>query len=944
MTSSGMIATDGLLEREFECDQLAGALAATSAGEGAVVALEGEAGIGKSALLAHATRCAAAAGMCVLTARGGELEQAFGYGVVRQLFDVPLAAMTPAQRRRLLNGAAALAAPALSSVEGAAAGGGAAETASVLHGLYWLTANLTADRPLVIAIDDAHWADSASLAFLNYLARRVEGLALFVVYATRVGEGASEALPAFADAGFGGIVLRPDVLGEQATIELIERSLASASRPEFARACRVATAGNPFLLQELLRALLADGIAPTQESCARVAQIAPGTISRAILARLRRLGAAATELSFAIAVLGRSAELRHAAALAALEPEAAGRAADALTRAAIVHDRRPLEFIHPIVRTTIYAEIPAARRAASHKRAAALLACDAVSASELAPHLMAGEPAGDPIVVRGLRAAAAEVRDRGAPEAACAYLTRALAEPPTGRARAEVLHELGSAELPAGRPEAIGHLREALAGDLRIGPRVAAAVELVTAFGVHGRRHEGLGLLDALVAQIEAEGDRELAMQVDGLIAGASHLDGTRAEVIRARLGRYRHVRGQTLGEQLLLSAMAFDACHRDGPATRAVELAEGALTDPRRLLESYPHSTGFPLAAWALVLADQLERADGLYTFAVDNARARGSMIGFGIASGCRCQVRFRLGRLPEAEAEARGALEAAGRAWLLGRPMMIACVLDAMVERADAEGCRSFLAAQGISEDLDALLMASRLLYSRGHMRLAYGDPAGALRDFEQIRARDAASGTETAAVPTRAAAALAHHQLGDRHSARALADDELRRARAWGTPSSLSFALRAAGIVYGGDDGLALLRQAAAAVERSPARYERVRSLIEYGAALRRAGQRSEARTPLRAALELADACGARRSAEHAREELLATGARPRRVALSGADALTPSERRVARLAVDGMSNREIAQALFVTVRTVEGHLTQSYMKLDITGREQLATALA
>ncbi len=271
------------------------------------------------------------------------------------------------------------------------------------------------------------------------------------MYASRVGEGASDALPAFADAGFSGAVLRPGVLGEQATIELIGRSMASESCREFAQACRTATAGNPFLLQELLRALHADGIAPAKESCARVAQIAPGTISRAILARLRRLGAPATELAFAIAVLGRSAELRHAAALAALDSEAAGRAADALTSAAIVGDRRPLEFIHPIVRTTIYAEIPAARRAAMPQAGRRAARARRVRAAELAPHLMAGEPAGDPHVVRGLRAAAAEVRDRGAPGAACTYLHRALAEPPSAEPRGVLLYELGSAELPAGR-------------------------------------------------------------------------------------------------------------------------------------------------------------------------------------------------------------------------------------------------------------------------------------------------------------------------------------------------------------------------------------------------------------------------------------------------------------------------------------------------------------
>ena len=273
----------------------------------------------------------------------------------------------------------------------------------------------------------------------------------------------------------------------------------------------------------------------------------------------------------------------------------------------------------------------------------------------------------------------------------------------------------------------------------------------------------------------------------------------------------------------------------------------------------------------------------------------------------------------------------------------MLIACVVDAMVERADVEACRAFLAGHGIEEDLATVSMASRLLYSRGHLRLAAGDPAGALRDFEQIRGREQRSGLQTAAVPTRASAALAHAQLGEHDRARELAQEELERARVWGTPSALSFALRAAGIVAGGDGGIELLRQAAAAVEHSPARYERARSLTEYGAALRRAGRRRDAREPLREALELADRCGALRTAARAREELLASGARPRRTALSGADALTPSERRVSRLAADGLSNRDIAQALFVTVRTVEGHLTQAYTKLDITRREQLAPAL-
>ncbi|MDQ3722232.1 MAG: LuxR C-terminal-related transcriptional regulator [Actinomycetota bacterium] len=636
--------------------------------------------------------------------------------------------------------------------------------------------------------------------------------------------------------------------------------------------------------------------------------------------------------------------MRHASALAELDHDAAGAAADKLTSAAILREGRPLEFIHPIVRTTVYAEIPAAQRAASHMRAALLLETDGAAAAELAPHLMATEPAGDPGVVRLLRAAADEVRDRGAPDAACDYLARALAEPPAAELRADVTYELGSAELSAGRPRAIGHLRDALAGDLDSRLQMAAATDFAGGLAVAGRVEEGVELLDALIAKLAADGDGELAMRLEGIFACTAQLDPATSAQVRSRLARWEgRLRGDSVGERLLLSSMAFDAAHRPVGAAHAAELAELALGDGRLLREQTTYAANFPLAVWTLVWADELERAEQLYTIAVEYARARGSLIGFAIATGCRCQVRFRRGRIAEAEAEARSTLDDAAGMWTLGRPMLIACVLDAMVERADLDACGRFLAAQGVDDDMASYSMASRLLHSRGHLRLVTGDPAGALRDFERIRDREQRSGLETAAVPTRASAALAHAQLGEHARAGQLAQQELERARAWGTPSALSFALRTAGIVAGGDEGIELLRSAAAVVERSPARYELARSLVEYGAALRRAGQRSAAREPLREALELADRCGALRTAARAREELLATGARPRRAARSGADALTPSERRVCRLAADGLSNRDIAQALFVTVRTVEGHLTQAYMKLDIARRDQLAAAL-
>lgn len=130
----------------------------------------------------------------------------------------------------------------------------------------------------------------------------------------------------------------------------------------------------------------------------------------------------------------------------------------------------------------------------------------------------------------------------------------------------------------------------------------------------------------------------------------------------------------------------------------------------------------------------------------------------------------------------------------------------------------------------------------------------------------------------------------------------------------------------------------------LERTPAKLELARALLELGAALRRANRRADGREPLRRARELAQRCGALKLVERAETELLATGARPRRLAVSGIEALTPSERRVAQLAVTGLSSPQIAQQLFVTVNTIESHLRHAYQKLDIHSRQELTQALS
>ena len=533
-----------LLERDHELEELDARIAAAAAGDGSVVALEGAAGIGKSALLAAARSRAADAGMRVLTARGGELEQGLSYGVVRQLFDPPLLAMGPDRREGMLAAAAALALPALSI----APAGPAGDPSSVPHGLYWLTQNLAADEPLLLAIDDAHWADLASVAFLSYLARRVEGHALLVVLAMRSGEGVSDQLPSASQPDLVACVLRPGALSEAAAAALVDRVLGGGS-PELARACHTASGGNPFLLHELLGELRQQGIAP--DSAAQVARIAPQAISQATLARVKRLGDAATRLAVAIAVLGASAEPRHAAELAHLGLEEVAALAGDLARASILRDARPLEFVHPLVRTSIYEQVPAVQRAVMHKQAAHILARDGAEPDAVGAHLVEAESASDPDVVRCLRTAARAARDRGAPQAACGYLVRALQEPPRAEDRAAVLYELGSAELAVGDPRANAHLRAALEGDLEPPLRLHAALDFVSTLVFSDRIDECMTLLDALIDHFAAQGQVEAAMQLEGLLACAGQLSpatsrgrGSASRATRAACGARHRVAG----------------------------------------------------------------------------------------------------------------------------------------------------------------------------------------------------------------------------------------------------------------------------------------------------------------------------------------------------------------------------------------------------------------
>jgi DNA-binding CsgD family transcriptional regulator/tetratricopeptide (TPR) repeat protein len=934
----------GLLERDVELAAVKG-LIADAAVSGRLLAIEGPPGIGKTALMSEAKALAQESGLEVLAARGSELERSFSYGVVRQLFEPLLASLRADERADLLEGVAALAAPLFDPAE-VAAPTTAQSSVATLHGLYWLTANLTARRPLLLAVDDLAWCDLSSLRWLAYVLPRMEGLDLLIIVGLRPAEPGE-------DIGILGqilgdplaTVIRPDALSRDAAVRFVHDALSPDADDAFCAACHEETAGNPLLLRELVYAVAAAGLGPTEGNVPRLRELGAQALSRTISLRMSRLGPEATMLARAVAILGDDADPRLAGALAGLEEQAASEAVAALAAADVLRLHAPLGFVHPLVRAAVEETLTPVERDGGHARAARLLAGAGAEPERVAAHLLRCPPAGESQVVEILRDAARRASSRGASESAVAYLRRALAEAPAAAERAEVLLELGSAEGHVSGEAAIEHLQAAYALTSDPIKRAKIALQLSRQlFLLHGEEESDAVLSAALdeLAGADAELGRllEAGLISNGLSAPALY------RAVQERLERVRRANAdKTFGEKLLLSLLASHDAHAGAPADATVALARRALAEGTLISEDVS-GTAFVAPCTVLAMAD-LNEALVIFDDAFVEAHRRGSPLGFAAAKAFSAQTLVWRGELAEAEAEAGEAL-AIGSEWGASARFTghaAAFLADALMEQGKLDDAAALLAR---AEQGEALAGSARLLYfanSSARLRLLRGDLAGGVAELLDGGRRYEAVGIRNPAfIAWRSPAALALQQLGELGQARRLATEELALARTWGAPRALGMAMRAAGLIEGGKRGLALLNEAVQVLEESPAKLEHAKARAELGAALRRAKRRAEAREHLRKALELATICGAAALAERAESELLATGARPRRIALSGVQSLTPSERRVAEMAAKGPTNREIAQALFVTQRTVEVHLTSIYRKLGISSRSQLASALS
>jgi DNA-binding CsgD family transcriptional regulator len=932
-----------LLEREAELGRLAAAIDHAAAGHGSVVHLEGPAGIGKTGLLDAARELAAAHGLAVHSTRGGELERDFAFGIVRGLFERRLTDAGEAERAELLAGSAALGAPAIGLESGASPSQEEAG-AAVVHGLYWLSANLASKQPLLLAVDDVHWADRASLRFVVYLAARVEDLPIVLVTAARPREpGADHALIDQLAAASGPDLIQPEALSAAATERVLYERLGPEVAPEFVAACHEVTGGNPFLLRELAGALGADGLRGAASEAELIRDLSPHTVSRSLLLRLTAMPPAAGAIAAAVAVLGNDVELHHAAGFAGVEIGEAALAVDSLADAEIFAPQLPLNFVHPIVRSAVYLDLGPGERAASHAHAARLLADSGARPEAVAPHVIHSAPAGERRFVELMRAAAAAALDRGTPETAAIYLRRAREEDEAARADGELLCQLGTAEYLAGEePElAIAHLREGI--PLLADPerRSAAWLSLARAKLSYVDVPAAVAVLEEAVEDLAGcEGEWLTRLEVELNCIGVTHADSF--ERAAARIEAIPEIDGESAPERLLLCNQAYRQALAGTDVERTLELCRRALAGGRLIAEEGTESSAVNQVLYAMYLADVTDEALVHVDAGVARAVSLGSGWGFVASSGVRGAINYLAGDLVAAEADCRQALELPGCP-PFAVPFVSAFLALTLVERGELDEADSVIEAAGCGPQLPPIIHMELLLWARARLRAAQGRDSDALADLLDYRDRCERVGAHLPGIPWRGDLALVHSRLGDDQQARSVAADGLRRATAWGTSSALGQAQLVQGLVLGGE-GMEALREAVELLGSSSAKLEHSRALVELGAALRRAGQRVEARERLREGLEAARRCAATALADRAYQELVTAGARPRRLMFSGVESLTASESRVAAMAAEGMGNREIAQSLFVTVKTVENHLGRSYAKLGIHSREELPAALA
>ncbi|MEV0977521.1 AAA family ATPase [Streptomyces sp. NPDC049915] len=848
-----------LWERDQELAVVARAvddLCADRMTSGTLLVFRGEAGLGKTALLAETRRIAEARGCTVWSARGGETLRSVPFNVVRQLLQPALVPMLPEEAREYLGDWYGIAGPALGIAE---PGEGHADPQGVCDGLVAAVRRLaTRDWPLVLLIDDAHWADQETLRWLAAFTERLDDLPVLVVVARRPGEIAGESarlLEAVAAAGRPATVL--SALTPDAVAGLTRAALGAHADAPFCREVWAVTGGNPYETVELLAKVRDSELLPAESSAAELRDLNRSARGGGLVARLEQLGIDATRFAWAAAILGDAITVDLVSRLATMQREDAVRCAELLKNARILTAPDPaagpardgaLEFVHPLIATAVYNSIPDALRRAMHGIAAEFVTDLGLGAAAASRHLLQVHPDDDEELVDQLREAAREHLAVGAPDAARRCLERALEEPPLPEVRARVLFELGCATLLTAPAKTIGHLRQALAlPGLGEDVRVDAVVRLSQALLHNDQLEEAVRTVETEAARLP-HGPARLRLQAvqfmwEGIHAGEAPTPG-RSERL-AQLART--CTGRDNSERALLILRGFDAMSRGENAEEVVEVCDRALVNGR-----LAPGLGWTDTQWGLELpmmlasayayTDRLDRAEALFTGALRAYESAGWSGGhLALAHAYVGLGHRRRGRLREAEESLREALRLAER---VGRGLPLywsaTCnLVDTLLARGHVEEAWSIAEQYGFAPPYPSTIVLPDPRSLRGRLLLAVGRTKDGINELEAAEKAAGARGHHNPVMVPWAADLARALATEDPARAARLAADARTRAERFGTDTAIGEALRCAAALETGRRAVDLAAQAVTYLAASPAQYEHAAARIEYGILARSCG---------------------------------------------------------------------------------------------------------
>ncbi|OEV02638.1 helix-turn-helix transcriptional regulator [Streptomyces oceani] len=943
-----------LLEREKEIDLLRSALGRASSGDGGVLILEGGRGLGKSSVLRYARDEAESREFRVLHARGSRFEQNFSWVVVRQLFECSLVSVAAGKD----DGGAALSGPATligtlfdydqDSPQGQLEGSGENSLYSSVHGLYWLCRNLASDRPLMLVIDDVQWADPFSVHFVSYLANRLEGEPVLVVLASTPVPSqpcVTQDLITAVSAAPSATVTRLSPLSAMAVREIMTERLDRAPHEAVVDACMTLTEGDPLHLTELVEEMAARGVEPVESAVPCLPLLTPTRLAWDIRRQFSGLSEGALALANAVAVLENHADPRHCALVADIPEDEINDEIERLRDAHILKPGVPCSFVSSVTRHVVYADMVPRERAAAHQRAALALRAAGADDATVAEHLCRTDSGAPSWAAEVLCSAARAAVRGGTPTDAARYLRCVPKAEPPEPLRVSALAELGLVELQAREPEAVDHLTEASHRFRGAAISHAVRTDLAVALAASGRQCEAADVVQAYLGTGSrgGKGGDDETQPVPGHSRAAARV------LLRMTPGR-EHRCSMTVREvsgEALRAHSAIEAWNRGRPAVRVARLASSAVASGARLP---PRDTELPpvsVGAWTLAQCDDLPAAERVLTDVMTAASYSGHLLAAATAKSLHARVLLDTGRLAEAEEAAGAVLRHHGDRSLAvaAAPLAAAVAVHCLIDTGRQEEADELLAVTGFARQLSDAAQFVPLRLARGRLRIRMERFDEGLRELLDCRELALAENwlypSATCEYFAEAARGLAATR-GVR-VARTLAVEEVARCRDFGAARPIAAALRTLAALLNGTAAIAKLEEAEQLLTDVPDTLERARTLVELGAALRRAGSRTEARQRLTTGLELAHGIGAADIEDTARSELRLAGTRLAKVGDGPRVPLTPAEERVARKAATGLSNKEISQTLFVTVKTVEWHLGQVYAKLGIARRSELPRAL-